>query len=59
VLRYLLAEQPDPKLILSPDPDRPLGTPAGKEKWLTQALIHLFPVIIDILVIVDWKAALV
>jgi hypothetical protein len=30
VLRQLPVERPDPKLILSPDPDRPLGTPTGK-----------------------------
>jgi hypothetical protein len=30
VLRHLPVEQPDPKLLLSPDPDRPLGTPTGK-----------------------------
>jgi hypothetical protein len=30
VLRHLPVERPDPKLLLSPDPDRPLGTPTGK-----------------------------
>ena len=30
VLRNLPVERPDPKLMLSPDPDRPLGIPAGK-----------------------------
>tara|TARA_R100000900_G_C3241811_1_gene145352 strand:- start:136 stop:342 length:207 start_codon:yes stop_codon:yes gene_type:complete len=30
VLRHLPVERPDPKLMLSPDPDRPLGIPAGK-----------------------------
>ena len=37
VLRHLPAERPDPKLMLSPDPDRPLGIPAGKEIELAQA----------------------
>jgi len=29
-VRYLPVERPDPKLMLIPDPDRPLGIPAGK-----------------------------
>jgi hypothetical protein len=59
VLRHLPVERPDPKLMLSPDPDRPLGTPTGKEKWLTQAPVLLFPVVKHVVIVIDILCVLV